>query len=38
LAHRLGFLPDAGNRILANTAVETCKVLNALNRSLRDEP
>jgi four helix bundle protein len=37
LAHRLEFLPEDGNRVLSGAAHETCKVLNALNRSLRGQ-
>lgn len=38
LAHRLGFLPEEGNLILTSAAEESCKVLNGLNRSLREQP
>ncbi len=35
LAKRLGYLPDSAAEALTASAVETCKVLNGLIRSLR---
>ena len=35
LAERLGYLPEESARALTDSAVETCKVLNGLIRSLR---
>jgi four helix bundle protein len=37
LAHRLGFIGDHDAANLTSLAVETCKVLNGLIRSLRKE-
>ena len=37
LAHRLGFLGDEPTRQLSTLAIETCKVLNGLIRSLREQ-
>ena len=37
LAHRLGFLGDESAQKLSALAIETCKVLNGLIRSLRTE-
>jgi four helix bundle protein len=35
LAHRLGYLGDEEARLLTDLAIQTCKVLNGLIRSLR---
>lgn len=37
VAHRLGFLPNPGYQEVSSLSEESCKVLNALIRSLRDQ-
>lgn len=38
LAHRLGFLDNQAAKALSALAIESCKVLNGLIRSLRGHP